>query len=293
MSEPSYRLIAKQANRSFVFKYEPFNLKTRWHYHPEIEIIYFIKGSTSAIIGDGFYEFREHDLVILGANFPHVLQESTCADQQMNEEPFGLIIQFTQQFLGEEFMLKPETQPIRQLLQRSQRGLLFGKKVSAKYADLLLSMHTLSETRKLITLLELLVELSEEESCQYLTGNNYRYDHTQDEERMRRIYEYLYQHFLEPVSIGQIADVANMTPTSFCRYFKSRTLKTFTHFMNELRIGYACRLLDRPGSSITESCFESGFNNLSYFNRQFRSIIKMSPQEYRKWKRKANGVPIT
>src|ERR687889_654339 len=105
MTEPAYRLINPQANRSFIFKWEPFDLTTRWHYHPEIELIYFIKGRTSGVIGERFHQFNEGDLAILGANFPHVLQEDREFKRQFpDERPFGLIIQFTKEFLGKDFL---------------------------------------------------------------------------------------------------------------------------------------------------------------------------------------------
>lgn len=285
MTEPSYRLIAPQANRSFVFKWEPFNLDTRWHYHPEVELIYFIEGKTTGVIGDGFQHFEEGDLVILGANFPHVLQENREFVRDSPEiKPFGLIIQFTEEFLGPEFFHRPELQSIKQLLNKAKHGLHFRKEVVALVKDDLLQMHNLSETRKLFVLLSILSTLGESEGYDLMTAKDYGYDHSQDEERMRSINEYVYQHFGDKITIKDVATVANMTETSFCRYFKTRTLKNFTLFLNEVRISYACRLLSNSNYSVTEVCFESGFNELSYFTRQFKKIMKISPQQYQKWK---------
>jgi AraC-like DNA-binding protein len=104
---------------------------------------------------------------------------------------------------------------------------------------------------------------------------------------MQTINEYVYRNFKEPIRINDIATIANMTVTSFCRYFKSRTLKTFVRFLNEVRISYACRLLNNGNYTITDACFESGFNSLSYFNRQFKAIMKMAPRKYRNWKNEA------
>jgi AraC-like DNA-binding protein len=289
MSTPSYRLINPQANRSFVFKWEPFDLTTRWHYHPEIELIYFIEGKTTAVIGEEFHQFEEGDLVILGANFPHVLQEdSEYLKQYPDARPFGLIIQFTEDFLGHEFLQKPEMQSLKKMLTKARHGLSFNKKIIKKVSDPLLEMHKLSETRKLISLLDILMTLSETNSFEFLTPNNYSYDHEQDEMRMVEINQYLYQNFREEISVSTIASVANMTGTSFCRYFKSRTLKTFTHFLNEIRISYACKQLNNSSNSVTDVCFESGLNSLSYFNRQFKSIMKMPPLQYKQWKSKAS-----
>ena len=288
MSIPSYRLINPQANRCFVFKWEPFGLTTPWHYHPELELIYFIDGKTSGIIGDGFEEFDEGDLVLLGADFPHVLQEHVDYKNMNNKKPpFGLIIQFVENFLGQEFITKPELEPIIKLFREAKRGLKFNPDVIDQVSDKLLNLHLLNDTRKLISLLDILTILSESKDYTYLTSNSYNYSFSYDEDRMKNINEYLYQHFKDPISMEEIASVSNMTVTSFCRYFKSRTLKTFTQFLNELRISYACKLLNKENYSVMDSCFECGYNSVSYFNRQFKAIMKMSPMQYKTWKLKA------
>ena len=129
--------------------------------------------------------------------------------------------------------------------------------------------------------------LSEDEAFDFLTPKGYVYGAGQDEERMHNIHQYVYEHFTEPIVIKEIAAVANMTETSFCRYFKTRTLKHFTQFVNEIRIAYSCRLLNNNNYTVTHACFESGFNSLSYFNRQFKQVMKVSPQQYQKWKKAA------
>lgn len=288
MSIPSYRLINPQANRCFVFKWEPFDLTTLWHYHPEIELIYFIEGKTSGIIGDGFQEFDEGDLVMLGADFPHVLQKHLdYKGMNVKKPPFGLIIQFVENFLGKEFITKPEMEPIMKLFKEGKRGLKFKPVVIDQVSDKLLNLHLLNDTKKLISLLDILAILSDTKEYTYLTSNSYNYSFSYDEDRMKNINEYIYKHFTDAISLGEIASVSNMTVTSFCRYFKSRTLKTFSQFLNELRISYACKLLNKENYTVMDSCFECGYNNLSYFNRQFKAIIKMSPMQYKTWKLKA------
>lgn len=287
MSTPAYRLINPQANRSFVFKWEPFDLTTRWHYHPELELIYFIKGETSAVIGDGFNEFKEEDLVLLGSNFPHVLQESQVFRQQQPDiKPFGLIIQFTEDFLGEAFIQKPELRRVRQLFERAHRGIQFGPDVTNEVSRLLHEMPQLSDPLKLVRLLHLLTVLSETNSYEYLTNQDYYFDHSQDEEKMWQVNQYVYKHFREKITIADVAAVANMTETSFCRYFKSRTLKNFIRYLNEIRVAYACKCLQKSDYSVTDACFESGFNSLPYFTRQFKEIMGVSPQQFQKQKRK-------
>jgi len=291
MTEPSFRLIAPQANRSFIFKWEPFDLTTRWHYHPEVELIYFIEGKANAVMGEGFQYFEEGDLVILGANFPHVLQENReFARQHPGCKPFGLVIQFRENFLGNDFLEKPELKAIELLLKKSRRGLRFRKTSITRVSNNLLNMHQLSEPRKLISLLDALTTLAEDNAYDYLTPKDYGYDSSHDEGRMQAINQYVYEHFTGHISIKEIAAVANMTETSFCRYFKTRTQKNFSWFLNEVRISYACKLLSNTNYNVTQVCFESGFNALSYFTRQFKKIIKLTPQEFQRMKREPEPV---
>ncbi|TDB59539.1 AraC family transcriptional regulator [Arundinibacter roseus] len=284
MSTPSYRLINPQANRSFVFKWEPFDLTTRWHYHPELELIYFIEGKTNGVIGDGFCEFNAGDLVLLGSNFPHVLQPNPEFEKYNQQaKPLGLIIQFTEDFLGKDFLTKPEFKGISGLFARARRGLQFGGKTNAMVCQELRKMPQQSDPMKLLSLLLSLLRLSESSEFRYLTNQNYYFDYSRDEERMWKINQYVYTHFTEKISIADVAMVANMSETAFCRYFKTRTLKNFTRFLNEIRVAYACKLLQKADYSVTSACFESGFNSLSYFNRQFKQIMNIPPHKYRHW----------
>lgn len=282
MYGPSYRLINPQANRSFVFKWETFDLSTRWHCHPELELIYFIRGRTNAIIGNGFNEFEAGDLVLLGANFPHVLQENPTYRMQFPEEkPFGLIIQFKEDFLGAPFRDAPELHPLRNLYQRAKRGLVFGESVGKVAKPLLEQMNCVPDSRKLILLLDVLLVLAETEAFTFLLHEDYYFDFSHDEERMWRVKQYVFANFKDQLSIEKAAELANLSKTAFCRYFKSRTLKTFTRFINEVRVAYACQQLLNRDYSIGAVCFEAGFNSLSYFDRIFKEITGKTPQEYR------------
>lgn len=289
--EPCFRLINPPANRSFVFRFGPFDLSARWHYHPEVEIMYLSRGKATGLIGDTFKEFKDGDLVLLGSNLPHVLQENNEYKRLCpRTKPFGTIIQFTPSFLGEDFLLKPEFRHIDQLLKRANRGIHFSNTFVKKVSAELLQMNTATDTQKILMLLSILCTMADSRQYNYLTNQDYYFDYSQDEERMRKVNEYVYHYFPNKITIAQVAAVANMTETAFCRYFKSRTLKPFTRFLNEVRIAYSCKLLQKKNYNVSDACFESGFNSLSYFNRQFKIIMKLSPKEYRI--KKINGVSV-
>lgn len=285
--EPTFRAIHPQGNRSMVLKYEPFGLKTYWHYHPEVEFIFFEDGICDGVIGNGFQEFRPGDVVLLGANLPHVLQENVSFKTlNPNDLPAGLIVQFVEEFLGEAFFKKTEFAAIGNLLIRAKRGLRFRiESLPDIHADLY-NMPNLSDLMRVLTFLKVLNELALCADYEYLTPAGYHFDHSADEDRMRRVNEFVYHNFAEPIRIAEVAAVANMSETAFCRYFKARTLKTFTNWLNEIRIAYACKeLLNSPEKSISDVCFEAGFTGLSYFNRQFQRVMKLSPSSFRQKKR--------
>ena len=289
--EPSFRLINRQGNRSFTYKYEPFNLSTRWHYHPEVELIFFIKGNTSCIVGQEFTDFEEGEVVILGSNLPHVLQEnSEFASLYPDVKPFGLIVQFRPDFLGENFFNVPELEFVNRFLERSKRGVRFGASVSEKFSAMPNRMEAMRDHEKLLQLLTVLLELAESEDYELLTKENLGNAFHVDEDRMLRVNEYIYRRFTDHITIREVASLINMSESAFCRYFRSRTLKTFTRYLNEIRISYACKLMQNASCSISSACFESGFNSLSYFNRQFRVILGSSPNDYRKAVRRMKNV---
>lgn len=285
--EPTFRAIHTQGNRSMVLKYEPFGLKTYWHYHPEVEFIFFEEGICDGVIGNGFQEFKPGDLVLLGANLPHVLQENVFfKTQEPDVLPFGLIVQFVEDFLGDSFFKKAEFAAIGGLLHRAKRGLKFRIETLPHIHKDLYDLPEMSDLIRVLTFLKTLNELAHCNQYEYLTPTGYQFDHSADEERMRRVNEFAYHNFAEPIRIAEIAAVANMSETAFCRYFKARTLKTFTNWLNEIRIAYACKeLLNSPERSITEVCFEAGFTSLSYFNRQFQRVMKLPPSGFRRKRR--------
>ncbi|RFZ94472.1 AraC family transcriptional regulator [Mucilaginibacter conchicola] len=287
--EPSFRLINPQANRSFIFKYEPLDLTMRWHYHPEVELLYFTEGKITALIGDIFREFNQGDVLILGANCPHVLQENKeFKKDNPTASPVGIVLQFTPNFLGDGFMERPEFQAIGQFLNKAKRGVHIRAAMNTSLASALTKMPAQGDTEKVLNLLSVLHNLSAGDGYEYITTQDYFFDHSQDEERMRKVNEFVYRYFREKITIADVARVASLTETAFCRYFKSRTRKHFTRFLNEVRVAYACKLLHKKNYSVTDVCFESGFNSLSYFNRQFTEVMNMSPKKYQQEKLKTS-----
>lgn len=255
------------------------NIKSHiWHYHPEIELILVKGGSGKRQIGSNISYFTEGDLVLIGSNLPHcgLTNENTNND-------YEIVIQFKPDFLGEKIWENTEMKKIHAMLEKSKSGMVFGDDVKKAMRKKISQMHQSESLEKLLKFFEILHELSITDDYRILNaGKYYLQTQVEDNERINHIFNYVKDHFKEQITLDEIAGLANMKVPSFCRYFKKITNKTFTQFVNEYRITHSLKLLAEKPLSITDVCFESGFNNFSYFNKTFKEYIKKSPSQYRK-----------
>lgn len=280
-SHPSFEAIKPNIGSSFTsLKFlANENIKSHvWHYHPEIELIHVCKGSGKRQIGSNISYFSDGDLVLIGSNLPHC----GLTNENTNNE-YEMVIQFKPDFLGETLWGTPEMQRIVSLLEKSKAGIVFGDSVKKEVGRKIAEMHESSSLDRLIRFLGILDELGSTQDCRILNaGKYYLQTQVEDNDRINVIFNYVKDHFREQMTLEEIADLANMKVPSFCRYFKKITNKTFTQFVNEYRITHSLKLLAEQPMSITEVCFESGFNNFSYFNKTFKEYVKKSPSQYRK-----------
>lgn len=254
-----------------------------WHFHPEYELAYILEGTGKRFIGDKISDFQPGDLVLMGSNLPHWYR---CDEHYYHNNPLfkarSIIIQFNIDFLGDTFLLSPEMYEIHQILHKAQRGLELQGQLAHKVSKLMRELPLLNGLERLLHLLSILNAISKSDEYHILSNKGPSLEtNTNDPKRINTIYEYVMDHFTEPITIEEASDLIHMCPATFCRYFKKRTRNTFTFFLNEIRIGHACKLLIEGDLSITEICYKSGFNNISYFNRQFKSHKKITPQAFR------------
>lgn len=252
-----------------------------WHYHPEFEIIHVKKGAGTLFAGDGIHHFKSGDLICIGSYLPHYWKfdaEYICSPRTKS---YIELTQFREDFWGKDFLIIPENQKIANFLEKCKKGLVFRGEKPAEAKRLLSALLEAAGTRRIIILLELLTNLADSKSV-YSISSAYHSDNlfTQSE-RLNTIYNYTLEHYKSKIYIKEIAERTNLTENSFCRYFKSSTRKSYTQFVTELRIGHACKLLSEGKKSIKEACYESGFNNITNFNRVFKKLKGMQPSEYR------------
>lgn len=272
-----------KGDKLFVLKEETFPYNDfPLHIHQEYELILVLKSSGKRYVGDSIDGFSSGDLCLFGPNLPHTFYNKHLpADREVHQ----IVIQFNENMFGEGFFDRAQFSAIKGLFARSLHGVCFKGLVRDRATEKIKDMLNADEAESAANLLSVLNLLGKSTEYELLSHYDYK-SHAihRDTARMSRVYHFLLDNFKRDISLGEIAAVANLSQEAFCRYFKKHTRKTHSEFMNELRISHACRLLQQQHLSILDVCFESGYKNISYFNRQFKLHTNTSPLNYQKRK---------
>ena len=253
----------------------------RLHYHPEIQLTLIVKGYGSFFIGNRIIPFQVGDVLLIGSNVPHMWKNDPVFYEDQTLGVHAISVHFNQEALGERFLGLPELSHIRRLFARSSRGLSLSGQLQTQARQMLEKMESLQGFERLLLLFELLHEISQREAEQIALANiSFEVMEGTGDQKLNQVFQYVMDHFHQPLSLPQVAGIANLSVSAFCRYFKLRTRKTFVRFLNEIRIDAACKQLLEGNHNVTEICYQVGFNNLSNFNRQFKHIMKCTPSEY-------------
>jgi len=276
---PTLKIIEPSFGSSFTLTKYDINYNSHfWHYHPEIELIYVNGGAGKRQVGSHISYYTNGDLTLIGSNLPH------CGfTDELTGNKNEIVIQMKPDFLGEHFFNIPEMRNIKDLLQQAKSGITFGGKTKRKIGKKIGKMEDKTPFERLLSIIEILNELElATEDATVLNAEGFRMEmHVQDNERINSIFNYVKDHFKEPIRLEEIAEKVSMTVPSFCRYFKKITHKTFTKFVNDYRLVHACKLLAEKPISISAIAFESGFNNFSHFNKTFKEFTGKNASEYR------------
>lgn len=269
---------------SFIFeRYESPFFETPWHYHEELEIVLCDGGFGKKVVGNHTSEYQENDLMILGSNLPHWFRaDESFYYSEENLKPASIVIQFRIDSFGEQFFQMSEMKQIFQLFEKAKYGIAFSGNTKETINEILRKNIKKSGIEKLLSLFEILKLMAFSNESKTLSAIGMAGVSLKDSERMNVIFDQILKHFKEEISIEKLAQMTNFSKAAFCRYFKARTQKTFIEYLSEVRINHACKLLRESEMSILEICYESGFNNLSNFNRQFRKQMNTNPKEFRK-----------
>lgn len=258
-------------------------LDSPFHFHELCELVLIQESFGKRIVGDNVNNFSAGDLVLMGPNLPHVWQNDSIFFHKNQFKSKATVIYFPPDFLlnlsDERFVI----QPIEELIKKASRGLKFFGTTQYKVAEILSMISENDGLKKILDFLTALNILSNSKEYESLASVTYKnlYDE-KDTVRMVAVYQFLIQNFHRNISLEEVSQTAHMSRTAFCRFFKSRTQKSFIQFLNELRIGHACKLLNNDENSIADVCYESGYNNLANFNKSFKAITNTTPSDYRK-----------
>lgn len=257
-------------------------LNNNWHYHPEVELIHVLIGEGTLFAGDTTIRFKNGDLILIGSQLPHYWRFDEIYSQDNPMPSLIELTQFCEDFWGKDFLALPENQNLRSLFEKAKRGIVIPEEIAIDAKKILTDLITSIGSERIMYLIKLLTLLSKITNPNYISMENVFAFESSENERINAIYNYLLANFKQKIYLKDVASVANLATNSFCRYFKSKTRKSFSVFIMELRVGYACKLLSEKRLSIKEICFACGFNSFTNFNKQFKSQKGMQPNEYRK-----------
>lgn len=256
-----------------------------WHYHPELELHYTIKGEGVRFIGDNISNFTPGEMILVGENLPHTWR---CKDEYFQNNPDlnveAMVIQFLPDCLGKYLLSLPEAYLIPKLFEKAKSGMVISGKTKDKLAELMKSAIEATNLDRIIILLSILKTLAETDEFETIvTGKNTFYQSNESETlRINKICTYTMTNYKNDITLEEIASLSNLSITSFCRYFKLMTKKTYYDFLIEIRVSHACRFLIENKLPTEMICFDCGFNNVSNFYRHFKKVTGMTPLDYKR-----------
>lgn len=282
--KPILKIVNTQQSEAFqIMKVnDPYFFPT-WHFHPELEIMLVQEGSGIRFVGNSMERFQAGDLVLYGSNIPHLYRSDKEYYQKDTElVSKATVVYFKENFLGDSFWQLPPIAPIKKLLALSRRGIKFqGEAKEELKRQIQLLDEQKNSIGRIIDLLSILKIMAETKEYELLLNTAFTKYVSEDEcERINKVYQFIIDNYTDNPTLEQVSAVANMSETAFCRYFKSHTNKTYTQFLNDIKVDNACRLLIDNRLSISQICFETGFNNFTHFNDQFKKITGITPKQY-------------
>jgi AraC-like DNA-binding protein len=282
--KPVLEYLPRGAKESFVVRFFEYSYyPTPWHYHPEYELVLVTESEGKRFIGDDISDFSPGNLAFIGPNLPHLYRNHERYYQGLTSlKATSIVVHLLEDSLGRDMLALPESAELRKLFDRSVKGMDIKGATNRIVSEKLHELLTLEGFSRWLKLVEILHALAVTDEYSHISKHAIVGQHEKDNERLNKVIEHVMLSFQQEIKLEEVARELNMTPPAFSRYFKKRTRKTFSDFISEIRLGHASKLLQEDNLSVAEICFDSGFNNLSNFNRQFKELYKMSPMQYKK-----------
>ncbi|MFS4456589.1 AraC family transcriptional regulator [Maribacter sp. 2304DJ31-5] len=270
-------------NQSFSTSYlDQKNFFKVWHYHPELELVIILESKGTQFVGDSIERFKNGDVLLIGKNLPHLmLNDNEYFETESKLSAKAIVINFERYFTGNTFLSLPEMKSIDEFLSLSERGIKFSGRIKQFIREMALNILSSEGFERILLFIKLLYTISNTTEYRLLSTPAFSNSVGNIEKsRMGKVYDYVMNNFDKTISLKRVAEVVHMNPTAFSRYFKQNHKENFTQYVNQIRIGFACKLLLEKKLNVSEICYRADYNNISNFNRQFRRIKGVSPKEY-------------
>ncbi len=256
-------------------KYRTPNFETSWHKHEECEVILITEGHGNAMIGDYVGEYKPGDVFFIAGNIPHSFRK-----RHLKMTGNCIAAHFKTNVFGELFFLLPEVKSLNNFLNRND-AIQLQHQLKKELSALLVEMEKAKGIQRIYMLLQSLHKLSTSGSYVKVTQDFSNTDNNINPV-IEKIIDYSFKHYLETVTLKEVAAIADMSIPTFCRFFKKNIKKTYFNFLQDLRIGHACKLLSNTNKPVMDCCYESGYNSWAHFSKQFKQVKKITPSQYRK-----------
>jgi AraC-like DNA-binding protein len=255
-----------------------------WHFHSHYEFVLVTESTGKRMVGDNIGFFGPEDLVFMGSRLPHVwLNDKVYLDRQATTKADAIVLHFNDDFLGKDFMSIPEMEGFRKFLALSERGIVILGETRKRINAVMKKMPEMSGLERLASLLIIFNILSDTTDFELLASPRFVANQNWDvSSRFKNVIHFIMQNFDKDLTLSEVAEHSNMGVTAFCNFFREQFRCTFIEYLTSVRVGHACKLLSESDRNVVEIAYESGFNNLANFNRQFKKLKNMTPSDYRK-----------
>jgi AraC-like DNA-binding protein/quercetin dioxygenase-like cupin family protein len=275
--KPLVQKLPLQEHCSFVAQtFHSPDFETGWHQHEAYELLFITEGTGTTHIGKHEGHFEHGDIFFLGSNLIHRFHNKD------NQPISAIVIQFKEDCWGSNLLNMPECRNIKQLLAMASYGLHITGDIRYQLQALIISLETAIDSNRIILLLQCLQWMASAKENVLLSTSEQQTINLADKEFIDRIFKYTNDTFRDPINLHQVASAVCMSVPNFCHYFKRRTRKTYINYLNEVRVRYACNQLLQTNKTVTEIGYESGYNTVAHFHRQFQRLKKTTPLQYRK-----------
>lgn len=276
---PQFHKLPIPTDSSILFKCWECNYFDKpWHFHKDYELVLICESDGTRFIGDNVSQFNDGDIMLIGPNIPHLFRNSEKYYKSERLIAKSIFIHFTDDFLGKPFFDLPEMKLVRHFLDKSCLGFEFRGNAKQYISQKLIDMNKETPTKRLLSLLDILVFLSSSNDFEFILSNRFTANNSYDTDKINTVLQFIMENYTHSIYTEEIASKLNMTVPSFSRYFKHHTRKTFSKYVTEIRIGHACRLIMEDNYNISEICYLSGFDNLPNFYRHFNKKIGIIPK---------------